>query len=141
MSNTSTTPKAEKHDWAHAGNEAKEAAVSAGEMASHAASAVGSAASQGASDVGKKVDQLTSSAGEGLQGWGDSLSENTPHTGMLGKASQATAQSIKDGGKYLEEAKLSGMAEDMAELVRRNPVPAVLIAIGLGWFVARALRS
>jgi hypothetical protein len=50
------------------------------------------------------------------------------------------AKSVKDGGDYLEHAKLSGVTEDIAQLVRRNPIPAVLIAIGLGWFAAHKLR-
>ena len=39
------------------------------------------------------------------------------------------------------EGKFSGMTEDVAQLIRKNPIPAVLIGIGLGWFAARALRS
>ena len=41
----------------------------------------------------------------------------------------------------MEEAKLSGITEDIAKLIRRNPIPAVLIAIGLGWCAAGRLRS
>jgi hypothetical protein len=33
------------------------------------------------------------------------------------------------------------MTEDIVQLIRRNPVPAVLIGIGLGWFAWRKLRS
>ena len=140
MSN-STLASNVKEDWNQATNEAREAAASVGEMASHAACAVGSMASHAACDVGKKADDLTASAGIGIQELGDRLSKNTPHSGVLGSASQAVARSVKDSGEYLEGAKLSGMTEDFAQLIRKNPLPAVFIALGLGWFVARKLRS
>ena len=140
MSN-STLASNVKEDWNQATNKAREAAASVGEMASQAACAVGSMASHAACDVGKKADDLTASAGIGIQELGDRLSKNTPHSGVLGSASQAVARSVKDSGEYLEGAKLSGMTEDFAQLIRKNPLPAVFIALGLGWFVARKLRS
>lgn len=151
-------PGSNKQEWAptidkarEVADKAKETAASVGEMASDAATAVGamaskaacdagSMASQAAYDVGKKADNLAASAGAGIHQWGESLGNNAPHGSVLGSASQAVAQSVKDGGDYLEHAKLSGITEDLAHVVRRNPIPAVLIAVGLGWFVARTLR-
>ena len=141
MSNSTLTPGVNNNEWNQAAGNAKDAAASVGEMAGHAASAVGAMASQAACDVGKKADDMAASAGIGIQGLGDRLSQNIPHSGVLGSTSQAVAQSVKDGGKYIEEAKLSGMTEDLAQLVRRNPIPAILIAVGLGWFVGRKLGS
>ena len=140
MSNSTLTSNV-KDEWNQAANKAREAAASVGELASQTACAVGSMASHAACDVGKKADDLTASAGIGIQELGDRLSKNTPHSGVLGSASQAVARSVKDSGEYLEGAKLSGMTEDFAQLIRKNPLPAVFIALGLGWFVARKLRS
>lgn len=130
-----------KEEWNQATNNVREAAASVGEMASQAGCAVGSMASQAVCDVGRKADDLTANAGLRIQGLGDRISKNAPHTGVLGNASQAVAKTVKDGGEYLEGAKFSGLTEDVAHLIRRNPIPAVLIAIGLGWFAARKLRS
>ncbi len=140
MSNSTLTPGIKNDEWTQAIGKAKDAADCVGEMTSHAASAVGEMASQATSDVGKKADDLTASAGAGIQGLGDKLSKNTPHTGLLGDASQAVARKVKDGGEYLSDAKLSGMTEDVAQLIRRHPIPVVLIGIGLGWFLGRILR-
>jgi hypothetical protein len=109
-------------------------------MAGHAASAVGAMASQAAGDIGKRADDLTASAGAGIRGLGDRLGKSAPQTAVLGSASQSVAQNVKDGGKYREGAKLTGISEDIADLIRRNPVPAVLLGIGLGWFLWRTLR-
>jgi len=159
MSHSTIMPGSNKQEWAptvdkarEIAEKAKETAASVGELASDAATAVGamaskaacdagSMASQAACDVGKKADNLAASAGAGLHQWGESLRRNAPHESVLGSASQAVAQSVKDGGDYLEHAKLSGITEDIAQVVRRNPIPAVLIAIGLGWFVAHKLRT
>ena len=150
-------PTGNKQEWAPTVDKAKEAAdktkaaaASVGELASDAACAVGAMASQAACDagamasqaacdVGKKADNLTASAGVGIQQWGDRLSKNAPHDGVVGSASQAFAKTIREGGEYIEDAKLSGITEDLAVLIRRNPIPAVLIALGLGWMVARKL--
>jgi hypothetical protein len=141
MLNSTLTPGVDKKEWAQVADNAKEAAASVGEMASHAASAVGALANQAACDVGKKADNLTASAGVGIQELGDRLSRQVPQTGVIGHASQAVARTVKDGGEYIEGAKLSGMTEDLAQLIRKNPIPAVLIAIGLGWFIGRKVGS
>ena len=141
MSNSTLTPGVNKQEWAQATDKANEAAACVGEMASHAASAVGEMASQAACDAGKKADDLTASAGASIHGLGDRLSKNAPHEGMLGRASQAVARSVQHSGEYLEDAKLSGMTEDVTQLIRRYPVPAVLLAIGLGWCIGRILKN
>ena len=139
MLNSIVTPGVNNDEWNQAAGKAREAAASAGEMASHAASAVGEMAAQAACEVGREADNLSVRAGIGIQGLGDRLSKSAPQTGLMGNASQAVAKTVKDGGEYLQGAKLSGMTEDIAQLIRRNPIPAVLIAIGLGWFVGRKL--
>lgn len=140
MSKSKVAPVVHDDEWALAADSAKDAAASVGEMVCHVGSAVGAIASQAAGDVGKRADDLTASAGAGIQELADRLSKSTPQEGMLGSASQAVARTVKEGGEYVETAKLSGITEDVAEWIRRNPITAILIATGLGWFVARKLR-
>lgn len=140
MSKTKVAPAVHNDEWALAADSARDAAASVGEMACHVGSAVGAIASHAACDVGKRADDLTASAGAGIQELGNQLSKSTPQDGILGSASQAVARTVKDGGEYVETAKLSGITEDVARLIRRNPITAILIATGLGWFVARKLR-
>lgn len=159
MSNSTTTLGVKKEDWAQAADKAKEAASSVGEQLSQAGTAIGamvsqagsavgsmasqagSMASQAASDVGRKADDLTASAGVGIRHLGDRLDRSGPQEGVLGSASHAVAKTVRDGGEYLEDAKLSGVTRDVAQLIRQNPIPAVCIAIGLGWLMARKLRN
>jgi hypothetical protein len=119
-----------KEAGAQAVDKAKEAAVSVGEMASQAVSA-----------VGLKADELASTAGADIKKFGDNLREKAPHEGVIGHASQAVADTIKGGGRYLEEAKLSGMADDVTHLIVKHPMPAVLICLGVGFMLGRVLKD
>jgi len=152
MTSSTTNPGTQNHEWAQAAEKAKEVAASFSEMASHAASAVGAIASHAVGDagvmashavkdVGKKVDELTASAGVGIQGLGDRLNKNAAQAGVLKDASEAVASVVREGGEYLQEAKLSGLTEDVTHVIRRNPIPSVLIALGVGWLLGRALKN
>jgi len=134
-------PDVRKDEWAQAAEKGREAVESAGSMAAHAGSAVGTMASDAANDVGRRADELAASAGAGIRDMGDRIRRSGPQDGMLGTASHAVGQSVRDGGQYLENAKLSGVSKDIAELVRQNPIPAVCIAIGVGWLLASRMRN
>jgi hypothetical protein len=84
---------------------------------------------------------MTASAGADIKKWGDTIGSSAPHEGVLGQASQAMADTLREGGKYLEEAKLSGVADDFVNMIRRNPVPAILLGVGVGFILARAMRD
>jgi hypothetical protein len=147
MSNTT-----HKRDAAHEAEKAKESGQGAMEkvkdMASHAGQAVGSAASaagqavgNAASTVGSKVNEGVGSVGHGMASLGETVREKGPSSGVLGSATEAVANTLEKGGHYLEEKKLSGMADDLTDLIRRNPIPALLIGIGVGFLLARTFRS
>lgn len=137
MSTSTVVPGLRNEEWAQATDKAKDAVASLGQMASHAASAAGGLASRAACDAGSSADQLVAEAGAEIQHLGDRLGRSLPHAGMLGSASQSLAEAVQHGGEYLEDQKLSGIAKDVTSLIRRNPIPSVLISIGIGWFFAR----
>jgi len=117
-----------------AGEKTKEAASSVGDMVSNAASAVGST-------VGKTADKLTSATGSGVRHLGETIREKGPQQGMFGNASRAVADTLQEGGKYLEQEGFGGMVDDVAGLIRRNPLPAVLVGLGIGFLIGRTLGS
>lgn len=120
---------------------AKETASAMGEAARGAASAVAEKAGEAATYVGKKAEGATSAVGSGMKNLAGTIRENMPHEGVLGSAGGAVAGTLESGGRYLEQHGLSGIGEDVTGLIRRNPVPAVLIGIGIGFLIARATRS
>jgi hypothetical protein len=107
-------------DLANTGVEkAKDAAHSAGHMAEHA----------------------TESVGGGMESLAGTIRQKAPHEGVLGSAASKVADTLEQGGRYIKEEGLSGMADDLTNTIRRNPLPAVLVAVALGFLLARATRS
>lgn len=117
---------------------AKDAANSITEKAKDMASAVVQGAEEATSYVGHKAEDATSSVGSGLKTLGHTIRENTPHDGVIGEASSAVANSLESTGRYLQEEGLKGIAEDMTNMIRRNPIPALLVGVGIGFLIARA---
>jgi len=148
MSNASTTRKDAAQELekardatAGAGERLKEGATGVMDRVKDAASHAGQAVENVASTVGQKAENAVGSVGHGMQSLGEKVQEKGPDSGILGKASHAVGDALEKGGKYLEEKKISGMAGDLTDLIKRNPIPAVLVGIGLGFLLARTLRS
>lgn len=128
--------------------EVKGAAQQVGQMASNAtedAKSMLSTATQktkdAASYVGDKAEQATQAVGEGMESLGGTVRNITPKEGMLHNASEAVAGTLESGGRYLEEHGLQGIGDDLTNLIRKNPIPALLVGIGLGFCLARLTRS
>ncbi|MBY0228945.1 MAG: hypothetical protein K2W96_06685 [Gemmataceae bacterium] len=130
-----------KKDMAQAGDKAKDAMGHVADAASSAATAIGQGASNAASYVGQKADQGVSGVGSGMQSLGDMARKNLPSEGYLGAASKAVADGLDTAGKYVEDKSLSGMAGDLGSLIKNHPIPAVLIGLGIGYLLGKALRS
>jgi len=119
----------------------KEAGAEAFGKAKETAASVGEMASQTVSAAGKKADDMTAHAGHEIKEFGDSMAKKLPHEGFAGRASQAVTDTIKEGGKYIEEHKLSGMAHDVETVVKNHPIPALLVIFGIGFCLGRAMKD
>jgi len=126
-------------DFAHkAGDKASDFASRAADKASDFASKAADTASDYAHKAGERADSATSSVGSGMKSLADTVREHSPNSGVLGTASEKVAEGLEASGKYLEGKGLSGIGDDLAGLIKRNPIPAVLIGIGIGYLIASA---
>jgi len=145
MTNTKNKVQEAGNTCAQAANTAAEGVKSAASYVADQAKDMASNASQGAASVGsfleEKAGEATSAVSGGLKAAGDAIRKNAPHDGRIGQASAAVAQSLSDTGEYLEREGLQGIANDLTSLVKRNPIPALLLGIGLGFLIARASSS
>jgi phage-related tail protein len=142
LSHAATDVKNKAQDLGSAAmHQAKDTASNLADKAKDAASNVGSRVSDAASYVGHRAEDATSSAGGGLKSLASQVRQNAPHEGMLGSAAGYAAGALDRTGDYLREQGLSGMAEDFTGLIRRNPIPALLIGVAVGFLVARATSS
>lgn len=130
------------------GEAASQAASTVGNTASHlaeqardTASSVADKAREAGASAGRTADNLVGRVGSGLETAAESIREHTPHSGVIGGAASRVADGLETGGRYLQQEGMSGMANDFTEMIKRNPIPALLIAVGVGVLIARATRS
>ncbi|HTU19227.1 MAG TPA: hypothetical protein VMG10_14295 [Gemmataceae bacterium] len=116
------------------------ATTQAGEAAQQAASSAMTKAQELAGTASKRVDEATAALGERVRSAGSTLRERAPHEGMLGTAAGSVADSLEQTGRYIQEEGIMGMAEDVTELIRRNPIPAMLVGVGIGFMLAKLFR-
>lgn len=146
---SSTTKKEQGQDLLERGKEAagnaadrvKEEAGNVLDKVKDTASQAGQTLGNVASKVGEKAEDATASLGKGMENLGKKVREKGPESGFLGKATEGVAGALESSGKYLEDKNLSGMADDIASMIKRNPIPAVLVGIGLGFLLAKTMRS
>ena len=132
-------------------NQAKDAAAAAADKAKEVghgiidtakdvAGAVRDRVGSAAEAVGTSADKAAGWVGTGMENIGRKLHDKAPG-GFLGDAAEHVSSALESCGKYLQEEGLTGMAKDFGDLIKRNPLPAVLIGIGVGFLLARATSS
>jgi hypothetical protein len=107
----------------------------------HAKTCQGETASDVAATIGEKANEATAAVGGGMKSLAGAIRDHTPKDGAVGSASSSLAESLENGGRYLQEEGLGGMATDITNLVRRNPIPALLVGLGIGFVLAKITTS
>ena len=140
---TSTTRPQEdfnkaKETAADMAERARDMAAGAADRAKDVAVNVAGRAREAASTLGHKTEDATHAVGSGMQALGGTVRDKLPQSGVVGAAASSLASGLECSGQYLKEEGLSGIAEDVTNLIRRNPVPAMLVGLALGFIIARA---
>jgi hypothetical protein len=91
--------------------------------------------------AGKTADNVAATAGQTAENMAQRVREYGPSSGVFGQATETVAGGLEQGGRYLEQQGLTGMASDVTEMIKRNPIPALLMGIGLGFMLARLTSS
>jgi hypothetical protein len=115
-------------------------AESLSEKAGDAASSTIAKAKAAAEYVGAKADDATRAAGAGMESAGHAVRAHTPDHGVLASAGSAIANKLENAGHYVEQSGLRGLGDDVTNLIRRNPIPALLLGVGIGVLLARMAR-
>lgn len=119
-------------------DKAKQAADTIKTRAGEVASNMAERAQQTASSIGQQAEDATHAVGSSMKTLADTVRQRGPQSGMAGSATSSIAQGLESGGQYLEQEGLKGIAEDVTNLIRRNPLPALVLGVGLGFILARA---
>jgi len=129
-----------KDTASHAADKAKDVASTAMDKTREVASNVADKTKDFASKAGQKADDMVGRAGSAIESAANTVRDHAPG-GMLGSAANKVADTLEGGGRYLREEGISGMADDLTDMIRRNPIPALLLGLGVGFLLARALSS
>jgi hypothetical protein len=81
-----------------------------------------------------------SAVGETMGSLADAIREKAPHEGAMGTAATAVANKLGAAGSYLQEKKVDHMVGDLTGMIRRYPIPALLIGLGIGYLLAGRAR-
>jgi hypothetical protein len=119
----------------------KDMASSAVDKTREVASNVADKAKDMASRAGQRADDMAGRAGSALESAAGSVRDHAPQSGMLGTAASKVADTLESGGRYLREEGMTGLADDLTNLLKRNPIPALLVGLGVGFLLARVLSS
>jgi ElaB/YqjD/DUF883 family membrane-anchored ribosome-binding protein len=101
---------------------------------SSAASVVEKAKDMGTQALEKAKD-MGSDALEKAKGYAANVSEQASR---IGNKVEQTYETSRD---YVTHRGLSGMGDDVTDLIRKNPLPAILVGVGIGFLLGRALRE
>jgi hypothetical protein len=115
---------------------AQDAASSAAETAQN----VGRKAGDVDSNLGHKAEDAMSNVGSQMQSLASTIRGKAPHEGMAGSAASYLAGGLESSGRYLQQHDLGDIAQDVSHLIRRYPIQALLVGIGVGFLFARAIR-
>jgi len=110
-------------------DKAKDVASSVAERASDMASNVAEGARKVGENIGERAQDAVQAVRSGIQQAGETIREYVPSRAQMEDAWDSTKQG------------LGNLGEDFTGMVRRNPVPALLVAAAIGFLLARATRA
>lgn len=99
------------------------------QTAEGAAASASTIASQPISAVGERIGSLA-----GV------IREKAPHEGAMGTAATTVAEKLDAAGSYLQAKNLDHMMGDLSDVLRRYPIPSLLVGLGIGYLLARSTR-
>jgi hypothetical protein len=112
----------------------------------HPGASVTEKSREAASAVGDKAKDLASSVSEQARGAVSTVQQKAGEmASQISNKAEDAAASVADtwqaGRDYVMEQGFSGMADDLATIIRRNPIPSMLIGFGLGFLLARTMKD
>jgi hypothetical protein len=82
------------------------------------------------------IDKLV----DAIRDKGQDLGQSSGATGTVGSVATAAADRLEGASQYLHQTDADRLMTDLEALIRRKPVESLLVAAGLGFVVAKALR-
>ncbi|HEV8712763.1 MAG TPA: CsbD family protein [Candidatus Binatia bacterium] len=91
--------------------------------------------------IASKASEAATAVGETMGSLASVIRDQAPRDGAIATAATAVAGGLKSASSYLHEKDYANLATDLTALVRRYPVQALLVGVGLGYVLARSTRG
>jgi hypothetical protein len=102
----------------------------------------GEAAEAATTAIGRRLQSMAKDMNSRSGGIVGSLAaRSVPGGAALGIATNAVALGLDRSGKFLESEGFQGTVKNVSEQMKRNPIPFLLVGIGLGYLAGRHGRS
>jgi ElaB/YqjD/DUF883 family membrane-anchored ribosome-binding protein len=118
---------------------AEDVAADVGHKAQDWAGNVADKAQETAAAVVHKTDDGIAAVGHQMNALGVKVRDTVSHNGAIGSAAKVVADELQAGGNYLEGHGIEAIGKDLTEVVRRHPIPSVLVGFGIGCLVGMLL--
>lgn len=87
-------------------------------------------------DISRKVSNVASEVREGISNFVDGVKEKIPGDAVR-KMSETVSQVSDQVRGYIEDRGIRGLTDDVTDVIRRYPVPALLCGVLIGVLLAR----
>jgi uncharacterized protein YjbJ (UPF0337 family) len=107
------------------------------QQASQAVADIRARAQKFGSTVGEKASGAATTAGEKMSTLAGTIRDTAPASGPVGSAATTVADTLNAAGSYLQTNDFENMTKDITDLVRRYPLQAFVVGLGLGYLFAK----
>jgi ElaB/YqjD/DUF883 family membrane-anchored ribosome-binding protein len=123
-------------------NNVPEGAGKVGDKIADAASQAKERVSEFGRTAAQKVDEGRSGTAATLKSTAESIRTGAQSSGQaITDVANRTAEKIDATADYIRDHDFRGMMSDLEQVVRRNPTPALIGAIGIGFLLGAAMRG
>jgi hypothetical protein len=89
------------------------------------------------STMTEQASNTTTSMGQGMNSLASTIRQQSPSAGIVGSAASTVANQLEAAGSYLQNNRFDNMARDLIGVVRRYPLPSLLLGFSFGYLWAR----
>jgi hypothetical protein len=90
------------------------------------------------SQASAKINDVMSGTGQQLSSLAQAIRKHTTKD-PVDNATNATADALERSGRYLQDQDVDGIRGGLEKIIRRYPIPALLISAGVSFVLARRI--
>ena len=89
------------------------------------------------STISEQASNTAAAVGQSINSLAGAVRQQAPTEGMIGSAASTVASQLEAAGSYLQDNSFENMARDITAMIRRYPLPSLLIGLNIGYWWAR----